>query len=188
MKTIASPCPRVAIVLLATLVADVSACGGQPSGDSGASTDPSTSAAAPDPTPGDGAAEPEDPVEPNDPTEPPARPDDPDADADGRILPPDGPGAEVVWIEDSVYVVVPGSSSCPPKARSIEVVSGTEWIIEVSPRAGDDVACTADLVPHRSRIAAPATADPEADVTAKIVEDGERPRSVPVTVPDISAQ
>lgn len=181
MKTFVSPRHRVAIVLLATLVT-VGACGGQPSDDTDGRTDPNGSAAPPDASPS----------EPAGPTEPDPRPDEPDDPGgpgdDGRILPPDGPGTEVVWIEDSLYVVFPGSSACPPTARSVEVVSDTEWVIDVTPRTGTGAVCTADLVPHRSRIEAPSNADPDAEVMATILNHGERSEPVPVTVHDAPDQ
>lgn len=202
MKTFANPRQRVAIVLLATLVT-VSGCGAQPSEDTGTATaDPSESgAAAEDPSPGgrespgtstprpDGSTDPDspNPDSPNPdnprPGEDGPRPDD--QGDDGRILPPEGPGTEVVWIEDSLYVVVRGSSSCPPRARSVEVVSDTEWIIDVTPRVGKNAVCTADLIPHRSRIAAPANADPDAEVMVTIRNGHEQSKPIEVTVPDI---
>lgn len=178
MNTFASTRQRAAIVLLAGLVT-VGACGSEPSDEPGdASGDPGEeSTAEPDPSPSD----------PGSPTEPGERPDDPgdpnDQDDDGRIMPPDGP-VEVVWIEDSLYVVAEGSSSCPPKARSVEVLSETEWVIDVTPVTAKNTPCTSDLVPQRSRIAAPANADPDAEVLVTIVDNGERSEPIPVTVQD----
>lgn len=189
MKTFASHRPRVAIALLATLLI-VGACGSEPSDDtsdpgtSDSGTSDSGSSDSPSAEPGETPqAPPGDQATPGDPG---ARPDDPDED--GRIMPPDGPGVEVVWIEDSLYVVAPGSSSCPPRAHSVEVVSDTEWIIDVTPRIAKNIACTMDLVPHRSRIGAPEGADPEADVMVTVVDGDQRSEPVPVTVLDVTSQ
>lgn len=168
MKTSASPVRRVAIALLAAPMI-IGGCGSQPAEDPGGAADPTQSAATPDPS-----------------ERPPGQADPGGPDGD-QNLPPDGIGHEVVWIEDTLYVVAAGSSSCPPTARSVEVVSETEWAIDVTPRVDKGEACTMDLAPHRSRIGVPPDADPDTDVTAIIVDGEERSEPIPVTIHDASA-
>jgi hypothetical protein len=96
-----------------------------------------------------------------------------------------GPGdlassASVSWDGDQLHVVVAGSSSCPPKARDLEVVEPDEWVIDVTPRTKGNQPCTMDLVPSSSRIAAPPGASTDAEVTVVLVDGDQRSEPIPV--------
>jgi len=75
---------------------------------------------------------------------------------------------------DDLVVVAFGSSSCPPKARSVQVRAADTWVVDVTPKKSTGQACTMDFVPTRSRIAAPTGASAAGDVSVVVLQDGAR--------------
>jgi hypothetical protein len=88
--------------------------------------------------------------------------------------------AQVVWQRDELVVTAFGSSLCQPVARSAVAVDEHTVVVVFAARA-DDVACTDDFAPHRSRVAAPAGGiDLSGDVYAAFNLDGAARQLVPI--------
>ncbi|MGI8612741.1 MAG: hypothetical protein ACR2KL_02150 [Nocardioidaceae bacterium] len=89
---------------------------------------------------------------------------------------------QVRWIAGLLYVRAPGSSSCPPVARSVKVAGHQTLVIDVSPKVPKGIACTDDLTGHNSQIAAPDGVDKHEPVTARLLDQGKMSDPFPVDV------
>lgn len=91
-----------------------------------------------------------------------------------------GDAPSVSWDDGELVVVANGSSTCPPRARSVTVDEPGRWVVDVTPRTRPGQACTMDLVPARSRIAPPDGVRPDEDTRVVIVRQGRRSDPLPV--------
>lgn len=134
--------PRAASLCLLTVLA-LGGCGQtQTETSSPANDEPDTSTAAP--------GDPDSPTSDDATTEPTREPDPPSG---SRLAPLDGNEPAVRWTPNGFEVRAFGSSSCPPVATGVEVQDASSVVIEVEPKQGG--ACTDDLAPHNSFVAAP---------------------------------
>ncbi len=88
----------------------------------------------------------------------------------GVIAPPSSAGgaAYAVWMKNGAQygIVLYGSSTCPPRVASVDVLASNQLKANLAPIDGG--VCTQDLVPHTTVFATPSSVTTTSDVTIKL--------------------